>query len=131
MRVLLLAPLLLAAGCGRGEPRAGTAPAVPEAPSISLTDVRVLGPNGEERLEPSFGRGERLAVAFTARPAVAPLAAVVRVLRPGGAPLTELPPARVTRGPGRNGPLLVPLALPVDAPGGAYRVEVVVTDARG
>jgi hypothetical protein len=124
--LLLVVPLLLA--CGRGE-RAAPRPA---PPALDLVDVRLLGPGADERLAPSFGRGEPLALAFTPRPAVPPITAVIRVLRPSGGVVAELPPAPATRqGGGPSATWVVPIALPAAAPAGAYRVEALVTDARG
>jgi hypothetical protein len=132
MRALRLLLLLAAAGCGRGGPLAadGGAAAL-RPPSFGVSDVRILDPDGEERIEPRFGRGERLRLALAPHPVMGPLAAVVRVVRPDGTLLHQEAPQRVLRGEAVNAPWTVGFALPVTAPEGPYRVEATVTDSRG
>jgi hypothetical protein len=136
MRALLPWVLAGLCGCGRGAPVAADAGAGPSAPprpggGAAVTDVRVLDPDGEERVEPRFGRGERLQLALAPRRMAPPLAAVVRIVRADGTPLGQLEPQRVTRGAATNAPWSVPFALPVTAPSGAYRVDATITDSRG
>jgi hypothetical protein len=134
MRALLLLLLATSAGCGRGGPLradAGAPPAPRPGSGFSVADVRLLDPDGDERLEPRFGRGERLRLALQPRPIAGHLAAVVRVLRPDGTELHREAPQRVTRGEPANAPWVVGFALPVTAPEGPYRVEATITDTRG
>ncbi|MBI5479799.1 MAG: hypothetical protein HY906_13125 [Deltaproteobacteria bacterium] len=136
MRALLSLVLAGLCGCGRGGPSAPDGDSAPPAPArpasgLSLTDLRVLDPDGEERMEPRFGRGERLQLALAPHPVAPPLAAVVRIVRADGTLLHQQEPQRVTRGAAVNAAWVVPFALPVTAPSGAYRVEATITDVRG
>jgi hypothetical protein len=134
--VLLCALVAGGTACGRRGPRpgdrrgAGAAPLLLET-SLLLGDVHLLGPSGEERLDPTFGRGEHVALALVPRPAITPLWAVIRVMAADSTRRHEVGPIRVERPAALGAPWRVPFALPLETPTGSYRLEVVVTDARG
>jgi hypothetical protein len=128
--------LALGASCDcsdRRQPPGGAGPgggASPH-PHLSVADERIVGPSAEERLEPRFGRGERLAFAFALRLAVPPVAARLRAETADGKVVLREDGVRVERGTAPNAPSFIPFALPADASQGAYRVVAEIVDGRG